>query len=164
MNPRLVRVQEGAVLGGVCIGLARYLNVDPLFPRLIFIALAFGPGIGVIIYLILWVALPREGQAGGQSFEQSVRAGAEEVAARAQAMGQEFAAGVRASSDGENTGQNQRAAMWIGTALIVAGAVFLAQTLDVSWLRWLSFDLLWPLLLVAAGIGLIVRRSGGGVK
>ncbi len=56
---RLYRDRENRVFGGVCSGLGAYLNVDPVFIRIIFIVLAFpGVGISAIVYLILWIVVP----------------------------------------------------------------------------------------------------------
>ncbi|MBI1770521.1 MAG: PspC domain-containing protein [Bacteroidetes bacterium] len=60
INKKLVRDQRRKVLGGVCAGLAYYFGVDPVWPRLIFALLTLGYGGGVILYLILWIALPGE--------------------------------------------------------------------------------------------------------
>ncbi len=49
------------VIGGVCSGLADYFQVDPLFVRLAFVALAFAGGAGLLLYLILWVLMPPAG-------------------------------------------------------------------------------------------------------
>lgn len=54
----LFRNGDNIVLGGVCSGIAAYFGIDPLIIRLLFIALAFAHGIGLIAYLILWVAVP----------------------------------------------------------------------------------------------------------
>lgn len=56
---RLFRNPENAMLGGVCSGLAAYLNADPTWIRLIAILLFFLSASTVsIVYLVLWVVLP----------------------------------------------------------------------------------------------------------
>ncbi len=59
-SKKLVRDQSNKILGGVCSGLAHYFEIDPVWPRLIFALLTFGYGGGLIIYIILWIALPVE--------------------------------------------------------------------------------------------------------
>ncbi len=56
---RLYRDPEQTVLGGVCGGLSVYFNLDPVIVRIIFIALTFITGVGVLAYLILWIAVPK---------------------------------------------------------------------------------------------------------
>jgi len=56
----LRRSRSGRVIAGVCGGLGRYLGVDPLLLRIAFIVLALANGLGVIAYVICWVAIPEE--------------------------------------------------------------------------------------------------------
>lgn len=56
---RLYRNPDDSILSGVCSGLAAYFNVDPLVFRIIFIALIFFRGFGILLYLALWIAMPK---------------------------------------------------------------------------------------------------------
>jgi phage shock protein C len=61
MEPkRLFRSRTDVMLGGVCGGLAKYLNVDPTVVRLAFVLLFFIGGGGFWIYLVLWFIMPVE--------------------------------------------------------------------------------------------------------
>jgi len=56
---KLYRDVDNRVLGGVCSGLAAYLNLDPVLVRVIVALIAMGSaGSGVVIYIILWAVLP----------------------------------------------------------------------------------------------------------
>jgi phage shock protein PspC (stress-responsive transcriptional regulator) len=55
---RLTRSSTDKRLGGVCGGLAEYFGVDPLFVRLVFVATALAGGFGILLYVVLWIALP----------------------------------------------------------------------------------------------------------
>src|SRR6476659_750821 len=56
---RLYRDSSDKILGGVCSGLANYMNVDPAIIRILFAVITFGGfGFGVIAYLLLWIVLP----------------------------------------------------------------------------------------------------------
>jgi len=57
---RLFRSRTDLMLGGICGGLAKYLNVDPAIIRLVFVLLLFLGGGGFWIYLVLWVITPVE--------------------------------------------------------------------------------------------------------
>jgi phage shock protein C len=59
-NRKLFRTRTGNMLGGVCAGLARYLNTDPTVLRLIFVLLAVFGFHGVLIYIVLWLLMPLE--------------------------------------------------------------------------------------------------------
>lgn len=153
MDGRLTRSRSDVVVAGVCGGLGQYLRIDPVLVRLFFVLLALGSGVGVLLYIVLWVVIPRQG-AGEAATAETMRAGAEEIAGRARAAGEELR---------ENLQQpNPNAGVAVGIGLIVLGALFLLKSLDLAWMRWLSFDMLWPLLLVAAGLALIWRQLKGG--
>jgi phage shock protein PspC (stress-responsive transcriptional regulator) len=55
---RLYRDSNDKFIGGVCSGIATYLNVDPAVVRLLFAIIGFGTGIGFLAYIILWIVLP----------------------------------------------------------------------------------------------------------
>ena len=58
---RVVRRSRGErVIAGVCGGIGRYLGVDPVLLRISFIVLALANGLGVIAYVVAWVAIPEE--------------------------------------------------------------------------------------------------------
>lgn len=57
---RLVRVEDGRMIAGVCSGLAAYLGIDATVIRLIFVLLAVFGGGGLLIYLILWLIMPQD--------------------------------------------------------------------------------------------------------
>jgi phage shock protein C len=60
-GPRVVRRSRGErVVAGVCGGVGRYLGVDPVLLRIAFIILALANGLGVIAYVVAWVAIPEE--------------------------------------------------------------------------------------------------------
>jgi len=50
------------MIGGVCAGLANYFVLDPTLVRLIFVLMLLFGGHGLLIYLILWVVMPLEGE------------------------------------------------------------------------------------------------------
>lgn len=55
---RLYRDEQDKIIGGVASGLANYFKIDPAIIRVLFVALFFGGGSGLLIYIILWIILP----------------------------------------------------------------------------------------------------------
>ncbi|NLA47853.1 MAG: PspC domain-containing protein [Bacteroidales bacterium] len=55
---RMYRDPDRRIIGGVCAGIGAYWSLDPWIVRIIFIALILAGGLGVIIYLILYVVIP----------------------------------------------------------------------------------------------------------
>ncbi len=62
---RLYRDTSDKFLGGVCSGVANYLNIDPSIIRILFAIITFGGfGLGVLVYIILWIVLPPKDMEG----------------------------------------------------------------------------------------------------
>jgi len=55
---KLYRDTDNALLGGVCTGLGHYFGIDPVWIRVAFAILLLGFGVGVIPYIVLWIAMP----------------------------------------------------------------------------------------------------------
>jgi len=56
---RLYRDDDHKVLGGVCSGLGHYFNVDPVWFRIFFIVALFIFGSSALVYLLLWIIIPK---------------------------------------------------------------------------------------------------------
>jgi phage shock protein C len=145
MNRKLYRSSSNKMLGGVCAGLADYLDLDPTLVRLFFVILMLASGVGVWVYLILWIVLPRS----DHPEENAVSMSADEIANRAKQMGSEMGEAIRRP--------NKNAGMFIGIGLVVVGAFLFIDQLHIQWLQWFRSDMLWAILLVVGGAALLVR-------
>jgi phage shock protein PspC (stress-responsive transcriptional regulator) len=58
---KLIRPTRGRYIAGVCGALGRATNTDPVLWRVVLAVLGFFGGVGVLIYLIGWLAIPSEG-------------------------------------------------------------------------------------------------------
>lgn len=179
MPKRLVRDTKRGVLGGVAAGFGLYLDVDPVLVRLAFVLLAFANGLGILIYLVGWLLMPKadavpaeagaspyaaaEGPAGTAPAQAAASAGAAAAEAGVEALRD---AGARFASEVRSVATNVRSASpgvegvqtAVGGLLVLIGTVLLADNL--GWLRWpwwARFETLWPLILVALGVGLVVK-------
>jgi len=56
---RLYRSGKEKILGGVCGGIAEYLNVDPVLIRLLWAGAFFMKGVGLLMYILAWKIIPR---------------------------------------------------------------------------------------------------------
>ena len=59
VSPRSSRPLNAAWLGGVCAGLSDHLGWSPLVLRVLFVVLATTRLVGVGLYLVLWLVMPR---------------------------------------------------------------------------------------------------------
>ncbi len=61
-RPRLERLRGDRAIAGVASGLARYLGIDVAWVRIGFVVSALFGGMGVLLYIIGWLAMPEEGR------------------------------------------------------------------------------------------------------
>lgn len=55
---RLYRIPDGAMIAGVCNGIAAYMNVDPTLIRIAFVLLTLLWGSGAIVYIVMAFVVP----------------------------------------------------------------------------------------------------------
>jgi phage shock protein C len=116
---RLYRSSTDKVVAGVCGGLAAYFKIDPALVRLAFVVFALAGGASVLLYIVLWIAVP----VGDTGAVVPSRMNTDTVAA----------------------------------LLIGGGVLWLLANFGVF--RFINWSFAWPLVLVAIGIALLVRRS-----
>lgn len=49
-----------SMIGGVCGGVANYFKIDPTIVRVIWVIAALVYGVGVLLYIIIWMVAPEE--------------------------------------------------------------------------------------------------------
>ncbi len=137
---RLYRSRTNRVIGGVCAGLGEYFSIDPMLFRLAFGILALVNGLGLLIYLIIWVIVPDETnrELGG---EDLVRSNIQDIGEQAKRLGTSF----------RNAPQGT---LILGVILIVLGALFLLNNLVPG----INPGLLWPIALIAIGVLVLFAR------
>jgi phage shock protein PspC (stress-responsive transcriptional regulator) len=148
MENRLYRSQTDRMLGGVCGGLAKYLNIDVTLVRLFFVVFTLLGGIGPLVYIILWIVVDSESTA---NTGQSQHLNGEELRERAETMRDEFVSAVRQP--------NVNAARFIGIALILGGAYLFIRQLNLPWLSWLDNGVILAALVLLAGVALLLRAT-----
>lgn len=60
MNKKLYRSRQNKIIGGVCGGIGKYFDIDPVLIRLLFVLITLFNGAGLILYIILLIILPLE--------------------------------------------------------------------------------------------------------
>jgi phage shock protein C len=60
MIKRLFRSKKNKVIGGVCGGIAEYLDADPVLIRLLWVIASLAWGAGIFAYLIAWIIMPEK--------------------------------------------------------------------------------------------------------
>lgn len=57
---KLKRSTENKMIAGVCAGIANYFNLDPTLVRVLYVLMVLFAGFGILLYLILWIIIPKE--------------------------------------------------------------------------------------------------------
>jgi phage shock protein PspC (stress-responsive transcriptional regulator) len=125
------------MVGGVAAGVANWIGADPALVRIAWALLVpLTAGAALVAYIVAWIVVPEEPR---------VRPGAAgaEVAAT---EGDETA--TRREDDG-------RGALLVGGGLVLIGLWFLVR----EFLPSIDWGFIWPLLLVAAGVVILVTTS-----
>ena len=146
----LYRSDQDKVIAGVCGGLAIYFGRDPLFFRLLFIILTLATGVGVALYLLLWLVLPTAQQAFAQQ-EQVMRENLGEMRERARELGLETR---NSFARARRTGSPDDILILVGAILVGFGLLLLFRNIGLlAWVRYL-----WPLALVALGVAILINN------
>jgi phage shock protein PspC (stress-responsive transcriptional regulator) len=139
------------MIGGVCGGIAEYFDVDSTLVRLLAVLVVLLGGAGVIAYIIAWIVIPKNPeQESDEKFEkrekikEKIKKGAENVI-------EEVKEHFESKESNHHTERNRR--IWGGIIVIIIGVVFLFG----SFFPWVAWSNLWPLIVIALGIIIMVK-------
>lgn len=159
---QLYRSRTNRVIGGVAGGLAEYFNTDPLLVRLVFIALTFWTGVGFFLYLVAWFLIPEEpleraeAKTKSSDKEEPKKDPKADFGDRAQKVAQDIQdAAERVDKEWNKEARTSQPNVLIGLILLVVGLMLLADSLSPVNI-WARF---WPLIIIAVGIGIMVKGS-----
>lgn len=130
---RLYRSKRDAMMGGVCGGIAEYLNIDSAIVRIIFAVMMLAGGIGVLAYFLAWIIIP-EAKPGETDFE--------------------YTASAHDRRQPELSGDKVR--MIIGFGFIGLGVLFFMN----KFIPWFTFDIFWPAILIMVGALILIKGKG----
>lgn len=148
MSGRLERSRTNRVIGGVCGGLAEYLDVDATFVRVVMIILAFPFGIGVLGYFVLLFLMPNPGEPA--PFVRPAASGGTEATDSAVTL-------AANPSPGTDRSELDRRRNGLGLLLVAVGIIFLLGNVGVF--RLVEWRVVWPLVLIALGVYFITQRA-----
>lgn len=124
--------QENKIIGGVCGGLAEYFELDPIIIRLIFVFLTIFGGSGILIYLILWIFLPKPEEDKNKEIKEKI---------------------IVEKKDIQKNNKRQIFFAWL---LIIIGVALLFNNLAIP--NFLGLVIFWPIIIVFLGLYLILKE------
>lgn len=138
----LYRSRTDSVISGVSGGLGKYLDIDPVIFRILFVVLTFLAAGGLIAYIIFWIVMPEEPidyYKTNTHFKQTDTMENENEDYR--------------NKPYYNKPRND-GGLVVGVILIALGGLFLLDRL----LPRINFGDLWPVMLIIVGILIIATQ------
>jgi signal transduction histidine kinase/phage shock protein PspC (stress-responsive transcriptional regulator) len=129
-------VGDGALLGGVCTGLARHLGWPVMVVRVAFVGLAIAQFLGVIAYAALWLLMPPEPPRTAPGLESASRAGLRSADAAARRRRVDWG-------------------MLLALVALGTGLLWIVQTSGLG----VSQRVFWPVAFACAGAALVWRQA-----
>ena len=137
------------VIGGVCSGLAEYFGLDIALVRIAFVIAVLFASFGFWLYIILWIVLPVEGQQSTVNSQQST------VNSQQSTVNGQQSTVNGQQSESVSKPESKVKSIFAGSFVILIGLLFLVNNfIPINWV-WK----LWPLILVAIGVVMIVTAS-----
>jgi len=144
---QLLRSASNRWIAGVCGGLGEYFEIDPLILRLIFILLVVFGGSGILIYIILWIAVPEDSETSledNKTFEERIKTGANKMAQE-----------IKEQVKDDEKWQGNKGKLTGGLILLGLGLFFLIQNFFPFW----DIVRLWPIILIIIGLSILIGST-----
>ena len=171
---KLYRLRENRIIFGVCGGLGKYFEIDPILFRALFVLITFTPpGFGILLYIILAIIVPMEPgilteinrkekiKELGREMGERARSFAEEIKEGAQSFRKEFKEEDKEEKT-EPEKQEREARLTskrniIAIIIIAIGLImFLNQLFPIHWFKW---NMIWPILIIFIGFYILSKKA-----
>jgi phage shock protein PspC (stress-responsive transcriptional regulator) len=155
MNRRLVRSRTDRVIGGVAAGLADYMNADTALVRIAWaLLIPLTGGAALLAYIVAWIVVP---EADASVVGSGTVVSAADVSSDpGMPADPSMPAPVSPStSPAVRSGGENRAGLVVGIGLVLVGLWFLLR----EYLPDFDWSLVWPIVLIAVGVLILVGIS-----
>ena len=139
------------MIGGVCGGIAEYFEIDSTLVRLLAVLAVLIGGGGIVAYIIAWIIIPKNpDQVSDETFEarenikEKVKKGAKNVI-------EEVKEHFESEEPSHRSDKNRR--ILGGIIIVTIGLIFLLN----GFFPWVGWNKLWPIILIAVGIIMMVH-------
>jgi len=135
MREGISRSRQNRIFGGVASGLANYLSIDPIIVRILFVVSVFFSGIGILLYLIMWIVIHEEKFTDFTYTDMNSEKKSDDT----------FQGNINFTIPKKD---NKNGQVVFGIILVLIGLFFLG----IEVFSFLNFEDLFPILLVGFGI------------
>lgn len=144
---RLYRSTTNRMVAGVAGGLGEYFNIDPNIIRIIFILLGLTNGVGIIIYILMWVLIPTDTQLS-LTHDQTIKENLSEIKSKANSVGHSL------KFNHSNSKESSR--FWWAIIIIVIGFFLLFKNFGLF--DNIEIERFWPVILIVLGLIFILKK------
>lgn len=148
---RLYRSDKNKVIAGVAGGIAEFFDLDPVIIRILFAVMFFMVGGGLLLYIILWIAVPEKinsYHAASEPYQQ----------AKPETENQEPQ--TETQKDYKDYKYTRNKGSYVGAVIFITlGLLFLADSFTE-----IHFGKLWPVILIVIGIVMLTNIKGKKYK
>jgi len=145
---KLRRSEKEKVIGGVAGGLGEYFSTDPVIFRILFVVLSFTGGGGVLVYLLMWIFIPRTEIPFSSQQQSKEKTDTEPIFDE---QGEPIDAEYVKEIQQDTSIRKKNGNLIGGSILIFIGLFFIAD----DFFPWLDWEYLWPIALIIAGLAII---------
>jgi len=169
MSEKRLYLSRDKMIAGVAGGIGEYFDVDPTLIRLIFVLTSVG-GVGIVLYIAGMILIPErpiyKSEPTTETEQEAIddlKKAAKSLAEAGGEAAQDVAETIRHSIDRlrnpqstVETHEHGDSGKTLGIILIIVGGLLLVKIL-LPTLRW---NIVLPIALIVAGVGLIIRGFG----
>ncbi len=143
-NKKIFRSVDDCIVAGICGGIAQFFEIDSSLIRILFVLLALGGGGGILIYIVLWLVIPREKE---MKIEEEIKNFTKKAKNKAKSMAKDIKL--------ENRVQKMKKNHILAIVLILAGLFAIWNKVSPIKIDW---DFFWPGILILTGVLLLFRK------
>ncbi len=144
MEKKLHRSRNKKVIAGIAGGLGEYLDIDPIIIRIIIVLITIFHGIGLIIYIIMWIVIPEAPYS--YSFTENKTGESEN-------LGQTINEETNKAADEIKKQSSSNGRIIVGVILIFVGALFLFE----RFLPFFDFEFVFAIGLIMLGLAMLFK-------
>ena len=155
MTKKLYRSTTDKMLGGVAGGLAEYFDIDSTLIRVLFIVVVFLGGGGIIAYIILWIVVPQKPYELPKYTSDQTAPLSEAGSQNSQNENSSNSFSMTNGTIARSMSRTSHKQLWVAIILIVMGGLLLLDNVFPTF----AFSHFWPVLLIAIGVGLLLKSK-----
>ncbi len=145
-DKKLYRSLTQRTFAGVAGGLAEHFNIDPVIVRIAFVIAALGGGGGILIYIILWIVIPKQTLIITEKTEPK----------NSENTNNNTNTNMENQFETKKEKRNYHSNLTGGLVLITLGILFLVDRFVPN----IDFGDIWPVILIVVGITILLRNIG----